>query len=498
MRRFANDQRGASRQRRATHETDGRSDDDSDLKSQYQLINGLVSEHGHRRALSTLRLKVMLMLFISALVIALSLLVGVFAARIFHQINPATAAELEWKARRGATELAEAAALGIAIHDQPIVERSFGEYRGNADVVRIVVVDETGAPLASHGEPLANESELYTGPAGVVRATDATLSAWAPAKIEGNVVGKVALVVSKARLHAGERLRREILGATLFGCIAALIITLFFVSAYLGPLVTLTHHGLRTAREMEIAKRIQTSILPTQTGVKSLEIAASMMPATDVGGDYYDVIPVDDGAWIAIGDVAGHGVQAGLIMMMVQSVVASATKTRPDATPTELWSALNRVLIENVRGRMGCDEHVTFSLMRYTADGRFVFAGAHEDVIICRADSGKCEHIQTPGTWLGIDENFSSTIVDTTIAMGAGDVMVLYTDGITEAMNAKREMFGRHRLADVIERHRSESSEVIRQKIIDAVAEWMDTQDDDVTVLVVRYEPKGASVTAAA
>jgi hypothetical protein len=478
--------------------TGGHAGDEGESASQYQLINAVVTEHGHRRALSTVRLKVMLLLFISALVIALSLLVGVFAARIFHQINPATASELEWKARRGATELAEAAALGIAIHDRPIVERSFGEYGGNADVVHIAVVDETGAPLASHGEPVADEGELYAGPAGVVRATDTTLSAWAAAKIEGNVVGKVALVVSKARLQAGERLRREILGATLFGCIAALIIALFFVNSYLGPLVTLTHQGLRTAREMEIAKRIQTSILPTHTGVRSLEIAASMMPATDVGGDYYDVIPVDDGAWIAIGDVAGHGVQAGLIMMMVQSVVASATKTRPDATPTELWNALNRVLIENVRGRMRCDEHVTFSLMRYTDDGRLVFAGAHEDVIVCRADSGKCEHIQTPGTWLGIDEALGSTIVDTTATLRAGDVMVLYTDGITEARNAKREMFGRFRLAEVIERHRAEPSEVIRQKIIDAVTEWMDTQDDDVTVLVVRYEPKGAAVTAAA
>jgi sigma-B regulation protein RsbU (phosphoserine phosphatase) len=304
--------------------------------------------------------------------------------------------------------------------------------------------------------------------------------------------------VSKARLLAGERLRREILAATLLACIAALIITLFFVNNYLGPLVTLTHQSLRTARDLEIAKRIQTSILPTQTGVRSLEISASMMPAEDVGGDYYDVIPVDDGAWIAIGDVAGHGVQAGLIMMMVQSVVASATKTRPDASPTELWNALNRVLIENVRGRMGCDEHVTFSLMRYRADGRLVFAGAHEDVLICRADTGKCDRIQTPGTWLGIDEAVGRTIVDTTATLRAGDVMVLYTDGITEARNAQREMFGPRRLAEVIERHRFEPSEVIRQKIVDAVTGWMAAQDDDVTVLVLRYGAESASLPAAA
>jgi hypothetical protein len=473
-------------------------------RSQHQLINLPVIERGHRRALSSLRLKVTLMLFISALLIVLSLLVAMLVTRMFRQITPNMAADLEWKARRGATELAEAAAFGIAIHDQAIVVRSFGEYRGNADVVSIVVVDETGAPLVSHGAPPAvtgagtDLGVLYAGPAGAVTAAGGTLRAWAPAKIEGNVVGKVAIVISTARLQAGERLRRGILAATVFGCLAALIVTLFFVNYYLGPLVTLTHHGLRTARELEIAKRIQTSILPRQTGVQSLEISASMMPATEVGGDYYDVIPVGDGAWIGIGDVAGHGVQAGLIMLMVQSVVASATKTRPDATPSELWNALNDVLFDNIRSRMRSDEHVTFSLMRYTADGRLVFAGAHEDVLICRADTGKCEQIRTPGTWLGAFEKMGSATVDSTATLRKGDVMVLYTDGITEACNAEGELFGPRRLAEVIERSRSLPTEAIRQQIVDAVTRWMDTQDDDVTVLVLRYGGDGAAATAAA
>jgi hypothetical protein len=468
-------------------------------RSQHQLINlPPVAERGRRHALSSVRLKVTLMLFISALLIVLSLLVGALVSRIFHQITPTMASELQWKARRGATELAEAAALGIAVHEREVVERSFGEYGANADVTTIAVVDETDALLASHGTPPA--PDLFAGPPGTVRDTGSTFRAWAPAKIEGNVVGKVALVVSKARLKAGERLQREIMAATLLGCLGALIITLFFVNYYLGPLVTLTHHGLRTARELEIAKRIQTSILPTQTGVQSLEISASMMPATEVGGDYYDVIPVGDGAWIGIGDVAGHGVQAGLIMLMVQSVVASATKTRPDATPSELWNALNGVLFENIRSRMRSDEHVTFSLMRYTADGRLVFAGAHEDVLICRADTGKCEQIPTPGTWLGAHGDMARATVDSTAQLRPGDIMVLYTDGITEARNAAGELFGPHRLAEIVERNRTAPSEAIRQNIIDAVTAWMSAQDDDVTVLVLRYGAGGDSgaVVAAA
>src|SRR3954471_1354518 len=100
---------------------------------------------------------------------------------------------------------------------------------------------------------------------------------------------------------------------------------------------------------MEIASRIQTSILPRQFEVDGLQIAAQMIPATQVGGDYYDVLPVDGGCWLAIGDVAGHGLTAGLVMLMIQSIVSALTRQRPDATPAELLSILNEVLFENVR-----------------------------------------------------------------------------------------------------------------------------------------------------
>src|SRR5205807_5031038 len=113
-------------------------------------------------------------------------------------------------------------------------------------------------------------AELFTGAPGVVRVTPHWLLCWAESKIEGNTLGRVALVVSTARLDAGERLRRNILAAALIGCMAALVVSVFFVNFYLGPLITLTHRSLRTAREMEIAKRIQTSILPTRTDVEAL------------------------------------------------------------------------------------------------------------------------------------------------------------------------------------------------------------------------------------
>ena len=104
---------------------------------------------------------------------------------------------------------------------------------------------------------------------------------------------------------------------------------------------------------MEIAARIQTSILPRDVNVAGLEIAAAMHAATEVGGDYYDVVPVDDGCWLGIGDVAGHGLGTGLVMLMMQSGIGALARKMPDASPRDLLLALNTMLVENVRVRLG-------------------------------------------------------------------------------------------------------------------------------------------------
>jgi len=103
----------------------------------------------------------------------------------------------------------------------------------------------------------------------------------------------------------------------------------------------------RLARELEIAVRIQTSILPRDVTVPGLEIAAAMNTATEVGGDYYDVVPVDDGCWIGIGDVSGHGLTSGLIMLMIQSAMAGLGRQAPNAAPRQILSLINALTFSN-------------------------------------------------------------------------------------------------------------------------------------------------------
>jgi serine phosphatase RsbU (regulator of sigma subunit) len=238
-------------------------------------------------------------------------------------------------------------------------------------------------------------------------------------------------------------------------------------------------------QENEIAGRMQTSVLPGEVDVEGLAISAEMLPAEVVGGDYYDIIPAEDGCWIAIGDVAGHGLAAGMIMLMIQGAVQSLVRMAPRASPSDVICALNEALYENIRRRMKRDEHVTFCLARYSADGQVVFAGGHENIVICR-ENGDFESIPARGTWLGARSDIRYATNDTTLQLQPGDVMVLLTDGAIEARNTSHEEFGTERLCQVLRACRAEPAPVIRGAIMRALRQWTDRFADDITLVVVR------------
>jgi phosphoserine phosphatase RsbU/P len=244
---------------------------------------------------------------------------------------------------------------------------------------------------------------------------------------------------------------------------------------------------LRLESELAIATRIQTSILPRNFTVQGLEIAAVMLPATEVGGDYYDVLPTAGGCWIGIGDVAGHGLRSGLVMMMMQSIVAALVQSTPDAPPRDLVRALNAVLHENVRGRLEQDEHATLSLLRYRADGRVTFAGAHEDLLVYRAAEKRVESIATLGTWVAATRDIDEVTQDSELRLSDGDVLLLYTDGVIEAHSAGGELFGAERLVAAFARVAHLPASSIRDELSAAVRAFMHEQRDDLALLVARY-----------
>ncbi|MET0591227.1 MAG: SpoIIE family protein phosphatase [Polyangiaceae bacterium] len=244
----------------------------------------------------------------------------------------------------------------------------------------------------------------------------------------------------------------------------------------------------RMARELEIAATIQRAMLPPQPSHPDFEFAGKMVPADEVGGDFYDVLTRPDGdLWITVGDVSGHGVGAGLVMLMTQ--VAFASHFLMDATLSSevVLSDVNRLLCENIGQRLHDDKYVTVQLLKYAGAGRFLCVGGHVWPIVYRAKTGQCDVIRTPGPWLGILPSLGK-IPESIIELDPGDVLCLYSDGLSEARDAKGELFDTDRLAASLAKAvaREESLAKVPEAVFADVEEFSDRHDDDWTMLLIR------------
>lgn len=240
--------------------------------------------------------------------------------------------------------------------------------------------------------------------------------------------------------------------------------------------------------ELAVARRIQTALLPKSVSVPGLELAAGMLPADQVGGDYYDVFNTDDGCWIGIGDVTGHGLLAGMIMLMMQTAVSALVDTLPYGSPAQIVCQLNHVLRLNIRDRLDQTDHATFVMLRYYEGGRVTLAGAHEDLVIYRAQSGCCERVALGGLWLGIVEDIEEHTHDQSFSLERGDLLLLYTDGLLEARSANGEEFGIERIEHILRSNASASVAAIQEQLLAAVLAWTPVQQDDVTLIVARRQ----------
>lgn len=244
--------------------------------------------------------------------------------------------------------------------------------------------------------------------------------------------------------------------------------------------------------EMELAKRIQTALLPDREKVKGFEIAATMVPAKEVGGDYYDIIETPTGdKWVTIGDVSGHGVDSGLIMMMAQTSILSTVSISTDCKPSTVLQSVNMILRENI-SRLGSDHYMTMMAIRFN-ESQMTLAGKHQDIIIYRSALNKTETIPTKGTWLGIDENIGQYLNDFPVTIEEGDLILLFTDGITEATNRNGEMYGQVRLEQALNEYADLPVRKILDRVIKDVTVFQEEQLDDMTLVVIKKGGQGSA-----
>jgi serine phosphatase RsbU (regulator of sigma subunit) len=252
--------------------------------------------------------------------------------------------------------------------------------------------------------------------------------------------------------------------------------------------------NVRLSAEVEITRQLQQMILPKENEFKAIEgldIAGYMSPADEVGGDYYDVLYDNGQVKIGIGDVTGHGLESGVLMLMVQTAVRTLL-TSDVKDPQEFLSILNRTIYGNLQ-RMHSDKNLTLSLLDYK-NGQLRLSGQHEEMIIVR-QQGDIELVDTIdlGFPIGLEEDIRDFVSQREVQLVENDIVILYTDGITEAENIEGKQYGIARLCEVVRANAGLGAKGIKTAVIEDLLAFIGTQKiyDDITLLVLKQKPVG-------
>lgn len=233
-------------------------------------------------------------------------------------------------------------------------------------------------------------------------------------------------------------------------------------------------------KELEIAQRIQLSLLPVSFPIsKRFQVAARYVPMTSVAGDFYEyVVASDDEAGLLIADVSGHGVPAALIASMVK--LAITTQHENARTPAELLTGMNDVLCGNTQNQFVTAGYVYLSAaereLRYAA-------AAHPPMLLLR--QGATIEIEENGLMLAAF-NFAQ-YQTVSVPIQPGDRFVLYTDGILEAEDAEKTEFGKDRLCALIRETAGRTCIEAADHVIASIRRWSPNQNDDLTVLICDF-----------
>lgn len=240
---------------------------------------------------------------------------------------------------------------------------------------------------------------------------------------------------------------------------------------------------LTMQEQMRLAREIQMRLLPESAPeIQGYEIAGTSVPAQEVGGDYYDFIPVDDHRLaICLGDVSGKGIPAAMLMANLQATLRGQALAK--VSPKESLTRSNTLLFHSTDSQKFAT--LFYGILDHNAHELIYTNGGHDEPILI-AGNGEAQRLYTGGTVLGFVEQFA--YMEQAVSLGPGDFFVIYSDGITEAMNLEEEDFGEEMLVDLIRKNRQSSPQELLNQILDAVSEHTGNapQMDDMTLVVVK------------
>ncbi|MBU1099811.1 MAG: PP2C family protein-serine/threonine phosphatase [Bacteroidetes bacterium] len=244
----------------------------------------------------------------------------------------------------------------------------------------------------------------------------------------------------------------------------------------------------RLKKEMEIAAKVQLSLLPKENPLLAgYDIAGLSIPAIEAGGDYYDFVKLDrNRIGIAIGDVSGKGVGAAIYMTLTKGILQAHAEE--NVSPAVVLSKVNKLLYKTIEKNSFVSMY--YSILDMENHSINYARAGHNPAIFCSCDGGAPYFLSSKGIALGLEEGekFNQTLREAEKKLEPGDMIIFYTDGFTEAMNENLQQFGEQRLLDLIESNKRKTANELVDTIVKNVNKFIDVfpQHDDMTIVVVK------------
>jgi len=245
----------------------------------------------------------------------------------------------------------------------------------------------------------------------------------------------------------------------------------------------------RLEQELKVAREVQLKLLPKAIPkIKGMEIDAFSLTANEVGGDYYDFVNItNDSLGVFIGDVSGKGISAAFYMAEMKGIIQSLTKNYN--SPQELMVKINESLYGNIDRKIFIS--LIYSIINLK-ENTIVFARAgHNPLLHYSCQKDECLYYQTTGIGLGLDGGniFNKQIKEKTIKIAPGDILIYYTDGITETFNRNGEEFGEENLLKTLYESRNLHAGEIKEELITRVNNFMEGMNrfDDMTFVILKF-----------
>ena len=257
---------------------------------------------------------------------------------------------------------------------------------------------------------------------------------------------------------------------------------------YNAIIYSMANEKKRLDHDLEIARDIQRILLPSEApAINGFQISGINVPARQVSGDYFDYIRVDEERLgVAIADVSGKGVPASLIMAICRSVLRAEAARNP--SPADVLRKVNRQLYPDIKEDMFIS--MAYLILNHQRDDVTLARAGHDAPLLYKQKSQTVTPLKPPGMVVGIDSGsvFDRLTIDFAVPLERDDCLVLYTDGVTETLNAEGDEFGLDRMMQSVRASATIGAQAIVKKIIEDVRDFTGSvpQNDDITLIAIR------------